>query len=468
MADNIKLIKKIQAQDGAYQIAASHYIDGTALDDRYVKPTDISSAMVFRGTLGTGGTKDTLPTAAEGTEGDAYKVITAGTYANGESATIGDMYVCAKYAEGSDSASYKWVLIPSGDDEYKGTVTTVTAGAGLKVGSNNSGGSITTTGTIGHINSVTAGTASGSATKTLTFGGTFAIPTVTYDAQGHITATSTTTMTMPANPDTNTSHNHSAGVGLTGSGSAGTGSGTYTYKAKLKSETALTTDSSVVASVSKIYPVITDKSGYLVVGLPDHNHSVKHTPAGSVGNNTTGISASFSGTAANHNHGFTGTETNTGGPVKASTDGDQSIGVLTSVTSNGSVSLSGGSVSLSGGSVSLSGGSVSLSGGAVTATVDGDGVLSFGHTNPTATLTNPTASLTRPTASLTLPTVNYTAPTFGSGSAASTVHKHAVTATGTVGNKSITPAGSITITDSGHTHSFTGTEATITSGNQSA
>lgn len=60
---------------------------------------------------------------------------------------------------------------------------------------------------IGHSNSITAGTASGSATKTLTFGDTFDIPTVTYDAQGHITATGVTTMTMPDNPDTDTKVN---------------------------------------------------------------------------------------------------------------------------------------------------------------------------------------------------------------------------------------------------------------------
>ena len=41
-------------------------------------------------------------------------------------------------------------------------------------------------GKIGHTNSVTAGTAQGDANKTLSFGGTFTVPTVTYDAQGHI------------------------------------------------------------------------------------------------------------------------------------------------------------------------------------------------------------------------------------------------------------------------------------------
>lgn len=58
--------------------------------------------------------------------------------------------------------------------------------------------------TFNHSNSVTAGTAQGDASKTLAFGGTFTIPTVTYDAQGHVTGKGTTTMTMPANPNTDT------------------------------------------------------------------------------------------------------------------------------------------------------------------------------------------------------------------------------------------------------------------------
>ena len=72
-----------------------------------------------------------------------------------------------------------------------GNNTTYSAGTGLSLSGT----------TFNHKNSVTAGTAQGDASKTLTFGGTFTIPTVTYDAQGHITAKGTTTMTMPANPN---------------------------------------------------------------------------------------------------------------------------------------------------------------------------------------------------------------------------------------------------------------------------
>ena len=62
--------------------------------------------MVFKGTLGTGGTISTLPTASSENEGFVYIVITDGTYA-GQSAKAGDTFV-------SDGSS--WVLVPSGDD----------------------------------------------------------------------------------------------------------------------------------------------------------------------------------------------------------------------------------------------------------------------------------------------------------------------------------------------------------------
>lgn len=68
--------------------------------------------------------------------------------------------------------------------------TTYTAGSGL-----------TLSGTqFKHKNAVTAGTAKGDDSKTLGFGGTFKVPSVSYDTEGHITGASSTTMTMPAAP----------------------------------------------------------------------------------------------------------------------------------------------------------------------------------------------------------------------------------------------------------------------------
>ena len=56
------------------------------------------------------------------------------------------------------------------------------------------------TATVKHANTaITAGTAQGTANgTTLTNGGTFTIPKVTYDAYGHITSTGTNTLTLPS------------------------------------------------------------------------------------------------------------------------------------------------------------------------------------------------------------------------------------------------------------------------------
>lgn len=113
------------------------------------------------------------------------------------------------------------VLKTNGTSVYWGADnnTTYSAGAGL-----------TLSGTqFKHSNSVTAATAQGDASKTLTFGGTFTIPTITYDAQGHITGKGTTTMTMPANPNTDTHWTTGITAGETGttSNSATTNGNTF-------------------------------------------------------------------------------------------------------------------------------------------------------------------------------------------------------------------------------------------------
>lgn len=103
------------------------------------KVTELPQAMIFRGTLGTGGTIATLPTADATTVGDVYQVIEDGTYAS-QSAKVGDLFVCAQ-TPNSSPATYSWVRIPCGN-EPEGTVTNVATGTGL------TGGPITSTGTI--------------------------------------------------------------------------------------------------------------------------------------------------------------------------------------------------------------------------------------------------------------------------------------------------------------------------------
>ena len=82
------------------------------------------------------------------------------------------------------------------------TNTTYSAGSGLSLSGT----------TFNHASSITAGTVSdGGATRTLGWGGTFKIPSVTYNATGHITGVGTITLTMPANPNTNTTYTFASG-----------------------------------------------------------------------------------------------------------------------------------------------------------------------------------------------------------------------------------------------------------------
>lgn len=67
----------------------------------------LPTPMVFKGTLGTGGTITTLPSASASNEGYTYKVITAGTY-QGIVCKVGDVVT---------SNGSAWVLIPSGDTD---------------------------------------------------------------------------------------------------------------------------------------------------------------------------------------------------------------------------------------------------------------------------------------------------------------------------------------------------------------
>ena len=146
--------------DGSTKIATTAYVD-TAI-------SDLPEPMLFKGSLGTGGTITSLPAASSSNEGYVYKVITAGTYAS-QSAKVGDTFI-------SDGSS--WVLIPSGD-EPNGTVTSVTLQATTPIVIDDNT-AITTSGTrtFTHATSgVTAGTYN----------------SVTVDTYGHVTTGSNPT-----------------------------------------------------------------------------------------------------------------------------------------------------------------------------------------------------------------------------------------------------------------------------------
>lgn len=141
--------------DNSTKIATTAYVD-TAIGN-------LPEPMVFKGSLGTGGTITVLPTAEASNEGHTYKVIKDGTYA-GQAAKIGDTFI---------STGSRWELIPSGD-EPSGTVTSITLNATSPIAIDNSA-AITTSGirTISHASSgVSAGT----------------YKSVTVNSTGHVTS----------------------------------------------------------------------------------------------------------------------------------------------------------------------------------------------------------------------------------------------------------------------------------------
>lgn len=104
------------------------------------------------------------------------------------------------------TAANTWTLDTTAYTTNTGTVTKVTAGTGLAIGST-AQGNFTTSGTINHTNSVTAKTAAAQSAKTLTWGGTFTLYEEKYDTCGHITGVASYNMTMPSNPNTDIKQN---------------------------------------------------------------------------------------------------------------------------------------------------------------------------------------------------------------------------------------------------------------------
>ena len=200
------------AGDNSTQIATTAFVTSAI--------SGITGAMVFKGTVGTGGTAGTtLPTTGVKV-GDTYKVASAGTYAS-QAAKVGDWFIAT-------ATTPTWAYVPSGDDA---AVTSITAGTGL------TGGTITTTGTIAlDTSGVTAGTYQG----------------ITVDAYGRVTSASD--MGYTTNTGTVTSVGITDGGGLTISGSPITTSGSITV-GHTNSVTAQTTQA--------VYPIKIDANGHI-------------------------------------------------------------------------------------------------------------------------------------------------------------------------------------------------------------
>lgn len=104
------------------------------------------------------------------------------------------------------------------------TNTTYTAGTGLSL--SNQAFSLATSG-------VTAGTVGGTAAATLSHGGTFTTPYITFDAYGRATGYGTRTLTLPADNNTDTKVTNTASntkkFYITGTSSSSTNTGTQYF-----------------------------------------------------------------------------------------------------------------------------------------------------------------------------------------------------------------------------------------------
>jgi hypothetical protein len=103
----------------------------TALPYTYVSQTQFNDlllandVMVFKGTIGTGGTITTLPTTYSA--GWAYKVIEAGTYA-GKVSEVGDLILAVTDRSGSGNQDTDWNVLQTNTEIFTRSITIPTTG----------------------------------------------------------------------------------------------------------------------------------------------------------------------------------------------------------------------------------------------------------------------------------------------------------------------------------------------------
>ena len=189
----------------------------SAISNVNTRIDNLPEPMVFKGSLGTGGTITELPVDGSADRGWTYKVIEAGTYA-GQSADIGDTFIC----DSKTADANTWTLIPSGD-EPSGTVTSIKIQTTSPI-SIDSDTAITTSGTrtISHANSgASAGNYGDSSAQTPAVGGTFKVPYVSVNDTGHITNINAHNVTIPIPTATNVTYdNTTSGLSATNAQSA--------------------------------------------------------------------------------------------------------------------------------------------------------------------------------------------------------------------------------------------------------
>lgn len=183
--------------DPSVTASGKNPVTGKAIYDYVGDAIAASDAMIFKGTIGTGGTVTALPTTYK--TGWTYRVITAGTYA-GQKCEVGDLIIALVDRDGTGNLDSDWTVAQTNID---GAITDINATTPITVSGSG------TSRTIGHANSgVTAGSYGLASNVTPSFGATFNVPYVTVDAKGHVTSGKTNTVTIPGS----TASSSSAGL----------------------------------------------------------------------------------------------------------------------------------------------------------------------------------------------------------------------------------------------------------------
>ena len=145
-----------------------------------------NDAMVMKGTIGTTGKVQSLPTTYN--IGWTYRVVTAGTYA-GQACEVGDLIIAIESRSGSGNLDTDWCVAQTNID---GAITEIKTNDASKMVIVQSADTVT----IDHGAVIRNDSSS---TATATYGGTFTVlKNITSDSTGHVTGAEAVTITMPA------------------------------------------------------------------------------------------------------------------------------------------------------------------------------------------------------------------------------------------------------------------------------
>lgn len=174
--------------DSSVTASGANPVTGKAIYDYVGDAIAASDAMIFKGTIGTGGTVTALPTTYK--TGWTYRVITAGTYA-GQNCEVGDLIIALVDRDGTGNLDSDWTVAQTNID---GAITDISATTPITVS-----GSGTSREIAHKISGVSPGSYGEGSDKTVAFGDTLTIPYISVNNTGHITSAEDDTITFPSN-----------------------------------------------------------------------------------------------------------------------------------------------------------------------------------------------------------------------------------------------------------------------------